>query len=96
MNKQRLLELAGIGSNMNNPSQEPYSEIPAASEDPTGAPGTEGFDELGDSGEMSAMERIREEAQRGADNPEEAQKCCETILMLIEPDEEMNDEREEI
>jgi hypothetical protein len=33
MNKKRLLELAGISSNMNNPSQEPYSEIPSSSDE---------------------------------------------------------------
>jgi hypothetical protein len=33
MNKKRLLELAGISSNMSNPSQEPYTEIPSSSDE---------------------------------------------------------------
>ena len=58
MNLQRLRELAGVSSNMNNPSQEPYTEIPSAAEDPTGsAAGTSGYDELGDAGEGDPMRR---------------------------------------
>lgn len=94
MNKQRLLELAGISSNMSNPSQEPYTEIPASAESPTDAPGTKGYDELGDSGEMDTIEKIRDEARRGVDVPEEAHMCCERILMLIEKDNSNGEETE--
>ena len=87
MNKQRLMELAGISSNMNNPSQEPNSEIPG-SEDPTGAPGVNGQDELGDNGEQSLLDKIREIASRGAEQGDEG---CQEILALLDS-EEGNDE----
>jgi hypothetical protein len=90
MKRQRLLELAGViavGGNMNNPSQEPYTEVPS-SEDPTGGPGTAGFDVVGDEDGTDTLTRIKEEAQKGVDNPDEASRCCEMILGLLDTDDE--------
>lgn len=91
MNKQRLLELAGVigmSSNMNNPSQEPYTEIGSADE-PTDNGGINGQDDLGGSGEeMDTIGRIKEEAEKGMESPEAAMAACETILSLLDTDEE--------
>ena len=49
--KTLLQELVGITSNMNNPSHEPMSRnIPAAKDTFTGAPGTQGYLDLGGEG----------------------------------------------
>lgn len=93
MKRERLLELAGISSNMNNPSQETYSEVPSTADSPTGGPGTKGYDELGDNEEMDVLDKIREVAQRGRESPEESQHACEEILSLLDDD---NDERNEV
>ena len=88
MNKQRLLELAGVSSNMNNPSQEPYTEIGSA-EEPVNDGGINGQQDLGGSGEeMDTIGRIKDEAERGLESPEAAQAACETILGLLDTDED--------
>ncbi len=49
--KTILQELAGIASNMNNPSQEPMSQdVPAAKDSFTRGPGTQGYLDLGGKG----------------------------------------------
>lgn len=95
MNRQRLLELAGISSNMNNPSQEPYTEIPASAESPTDAPGTEGYDELGDSEEMDPIAEMRRLAERGAESPEEAVMAIEAIQAILDKMERIEDKDED-
>lgn len=92
MKRERLLELAGISSNMNNPSQETYSEVPSTADSPTGGPGTKGYDELGDNEEMDVLDKIREVAQRGSESPEESQHACEEILSLLKDEDERNEE----
>ena len=90
MKRQRLLELAGViavGSNMNNPSQEPYTEVPSA-EDRTGGPGSAGYDVVGDEGETDTLTRIEEEARKGVENPDDAARCCEVILGLLDTDDD--------
>ena len=95
MNKQRLLELAGVSSNMNNPSQQPYTEIPG-SDGPLGAGGSKGYQELGGDGEDFSRDddvlldrtiekmipRIKEAAFRGmsAESKEEAHDAFREIL----------------
>ena len=87
MDRQRLLELAGIASNMGNPSQEPNSEIPSAGEGDVN-----GYSETGD--DMDIMDQIKQEAMRGAEDPENACDCCQKILELLgdNGEEEMPDE----
>lgn len=82
MNKQRLLELAGVSSNMSNPSFEPETDVrdnkiegPAETD-------------IGDAGESdTTIDRIREEARKGVDSPEDASRCCEVILNLIDEED---------
>jgi len=93
MNKQRLLELAGLGSNMSNPSQEPYSEIPSAAENPIGAGGSAGYDEVGDVDDSEdPMLKIKGLAEKGMENPEEAVASCQEILDLLNGFEETENE----
>ena len=86
MDLQRLRELAGIGGNMNNPSQEVDSETPGAMEDPMGGPGSAGFSDVGDEGE--GMEpspmcmKIRDIAQRGLD--EDPAAALQEIIDLVD------------
>jgi len=104
MNRQRLLELAGIGANMNNPSQEPYSEVPTTAEDPTGGPGTAGYAEIGDAGcEENPLDKIKELVEKGAEDPDAAMAACREIMHLLsgiegdeEPQGEEKDEKGEI
>ena len=93
MDKQRLMELAGISSNMNNPSQEPYQDIPPSVDSPTGSSaGTKGYDQLGDDGEMDLMDKIKEIAGRGAEKGHEE---CQEILDLLGDEEEHDGEEHE-
>jgi len=97
--------LAGIipvGSNMNNPSQEIYSEVPSMVDSPIGGPGTSGYAELGgegpsdpeDVGEIDPISKIRQEAEAGAESPEGAQAALTNILALLDDFEKMNSEEE--
>lgn len=87
MNKQRLMELAGLSSNMSNPSHEPATDVPDNKlEVPAHA-------DMGEEGETDTLERIREEAQKGVDNPEEAARCCQVILGLMD-EEDMGGEED--
>lgn len=93
MDKKRLLELAGVSSNMSNPSQEPDSEIPG-SEDPTGAPGSAGYEDTGgDDKPNSICYQIKDIAERGLE--EDPQAALEEILSLIaQKDSENGDDSE--
>lgn len=87
MNKQRLMELAGMSSNLSNPSNEPGVGVPDGppAQTETGEEG-EGMD--------SEMERTHEEvkelAQQGleCDSPEEAHEYFQKILDLMGGGEE--------
>lgn len=92
MKKQRLLELAGIPSNMNNPSQEPYTEIPASSEEPP-AYGTPGEDE-----ESELLLKIKEHAKLGLESTtlEEAHEHLRHVLHFLGDEDEGKSPEEQI
>ena len=76
MDLQRLRELAGIPSNMSNPSFEPETDVPENEPEDMDAGEPEGGDE-------GIIEEIRAAAERGANDPEEAQSACQEILDMI-------------
>lgn len=95
MNKQRLLELAGIGSNMSNPSFEPATdvqdnklELPANLD--TGGDG-ENFDDFDKQDEMmrrtleNVLPQVKELAMQGMsfEDIEQARGAFENILELL-------------
>lgn len=86
MNKQRLMELAGIASNMNNPSQEPYTEIPSSDEEPSA------MSDVGDE-QPDILEQVREIAERGMEG-EDAREALTQILHLLSGEENGGEEEE--
>ncbi len=97
MNKQRLLELAGViavGSNMNNPSFEPNAGANSTVDDPTGGQGSSGYAVTGDDGEgeIDPIAKIREEAKAGTESPEAAQSALLNILALLDDFDKINGE----
>jgi hypothetical protein len=98
MDKKRLLELAGISSNMSNPSQEPYTEIPSSSDEVPAMADTGGdsFDDEDFDKEDTMMKRtienkipqIKELAMKGMsiEDIEEARDAFNNILELLDED----------
>lgn len=80
MNKERLLELAGLSSNLSNPSQEPYTEIPSASEEPPAHATVD--DDAPDYEEEGHEDGIKELAMQGLhiEDVEEARDIFQRIL----------------
>ncbi len=98
MNRQRLLELAGVigvGSNMNNPSFEPMTGVPNSVEDPTGGQGSMGYAELGDSGTEDPISKMRAEAEKGKESPEAAMAAVENILLMLDEFDKLNTDEDE-
>lgn len=95
MNKQRLMELAGIPANMSTPSYEPATDIPDNKIEPPAnmQTGEDSFDDKDwddkDAGLSRALEKmipqIKKWAQRGmlTKNIEEAHDALDNILELL-------------
>lgn len=87
MNKQRLMELAGISSNMSNPSNEPGTGIPdnppAHAVDGEDTPSEDEFSN-GDE-ELGMEDQVKELAMQGmnVESVEEAQDYFQRILKLM-------------
>lgn len=93
--KQRLMELAGIPSNMSNPSNEPGSGVP---DNPSAYADTGEEGEGMDSEMERTHEEVRELAQQGmeCDSVEEAHEYFQQILDLMGGGEEEGPEESEM
>lgn len=97
MNKQRLLELAGViavGSNMNNPSFEPNAGANSTVDDPTGGQGSSGYAETGDDGEMDPIAKMKAEVEKGKESPEAAMAALDSISTMLDDFERMNSDED--
>ena len=79
MNKKRLMELAGISSNMSNPSHEPATDVPDNALDP---PNVINGDDEPDYEEEGHEDGIEELAMKGlhVEDVEEARDIFQRIL----------------
>ena len=88
MNRQRLLELAGLSSNMSNPSHEPATDVPDNLVEPPAHAVTGG--DAPDYEEEGHEDGIKELAMQGlhVESVEEAQDIFQRILQKMGEDVE--------